>query len=233
MKRYFKSIGLGVSVSGLVILAGTTALAQMEPASTPSDMQTAPSTDSADGLSQDLEQQPQSPEELFVQILDLSDEQRTAISGVFTTYQPQIQQAVQAYNQAVSQLNQVLVPSSSNDQISDARNEVLDRERAVYDLIFDRNLAIRDVLNPDQRTTINNALRNLFDLGSVAEVSLPPAQFPMTLVGQSATDTVNQLVADGWEVVVQTPTLVQLNRGSEKLDLAVNRSGQVANAVLN
>jgi hypothetical protein len=47
------------------------------------------------------------------------------------------------------------------------------------------------------------------------------------LIGQSSETAVATLTRDGWQVVAETPGLVQLDRGQESLDLDVNRNGVI------
>ncbi len=231
MQRYLDLLGL-FAVSGcLTLVVNTTALAQ-SPYSIP--YQSTPVTPglelsqaSGTGVNQvteELQTQPQTPLEAWGEALGLTDQQKTDIEAIFSLYQPQIEESARAYFDALGSLNQVLVPSSDSQVIIAARNTVVIHERATYDLLFQRNMAIREVLDPTQRATINNALRDLLDLDSLAELP-DQLQFPDNLIGQSAETAVTSLTRDGWQVVAQTPGMVQLDRGRESLDLDVNRNG--------
>jgi hypothetical protein len=144
--------------------------------------------------------------------------------AIFALYQPRIEESATAYFEALDALNQVLVPTNDSQVIVAARNTVVTHERATYDLLFQRNIAIREVLDPTQRAVINTALRDLLDLDSLAELP-EQLQFPDNLMGQSAETAVASLTRDGWQVVAETPGLVQLDRRQESLDLDVNRNG--------
>jgi Spy/CpxP family protein refolding chaperone len=175
-------------------------------------------------VTEELQTQPQTPLEAWGEALGLTDKQKTDIEAIFSLYQPQIEESARAYFEALDALNQALVPTNDSQVIIAARNTVVTHERATYDLLFQRNIAIREVLDPTQRATINNALRDLLDLDSLAELP-DQLQFPDNLIGQSAETAVTSLTRDGWQVVAQTPGLVQLDRGRESLDLDVNRNG--------
>jgi len=215
LTRWSQAVGLGLAGGVFALVSGFPALAQEA---------------MANDLSEDLQEQPQSAEDFIIQQLGLTPDQQEDIRSIFSTYQPQIQQAIQAYDQATDQLNMVLLPASSRELITNARNQLLDRERDVYDLLFARAMAIRDVLSPTQREQINATLRNLMDLNAAS--TLPEVEFPLTLLGLPAMEATDQLLADGWVLVVQTPTLIQFDRGVEQLDLQINNAGRVQDVSL-
>lgn len=231
MQRYLDLFGL-FAVSGcLALVVNTTAMAQSSQSVphqfTPLTSGLLVSQASGTGVNQvteELQTQPQTPMEAWGEALGLTDKQKTDIEAIFSLYQPRIEESATAYFEALGSLNQVLVPSSDSQVIIAARNTVLTHERATYDLLFQRNMAIREVLDPTQRATINSALRELLGLDTLAELP-DQLQFPDNLIGQSAETAVNSLTRDGWQVVAQTPGLLQLDRGRESLDLDVNRNG--------
>ena len=99
---------------------------------------------------------------------------------------------------ALEVLDTLLVPTTADRAIIDARNNAVVAEQKVKDLEFERNMALRGVLNIEQRQVINGYLRTLLGLGTPD----PVAEFPQTLVGQNADATLASLQADGWIVVV-------------------------------
>lgn len=173
-----------------------------------------------------IESQPVTPDDLAAE--GLTDEQMTQIAAIFDTYAPQIDAAMDEYEAALAVLNDLLVPTTADLAIIDARNNVVTAGQQVDDLLFERNMALRGVLDLEQRQAINDYLRTLLGLGTPD----PVAVFPQTLVGQDITTTLASLQADGWELVVQTPGYMGLNRGSEQLDLAIGRQGMVLGAEL-
>jgi hypothetical protein len=158
----------------------------------------------------------------------LSDEQLAQVAAIFDTYTPQIDVAVAEHLAALEVLNNLLTPTTDDLAIINARNDVVAAEQRVKDLEFERNMALRGVLNPGQRQVINDYLRTLLGLGAPD----PVAVFPLTLVGQDSATALPNLQADGWVVVVTTPGYVGLNRGSEELDLDISRGGQILDARL-
>jgi Spy/CpxP family protein refolding chaperone len=171
----------------------------------------------------DLESQPENPDDLSVN--DLTDDQAAEIIAIFDTYQPQIDAATADYLEALGVLNDLLSPETSNLAITDARNNVVAAERQIDDLVFQQNMAIRSVLTQEQRAVINDYVRAWLDI-SPAD---PVAVFPMNLIGQDISTTLPELQADGWEEVVRTPNLVELDRGPEELDLDLRR-GEIVGA---
>jgi Spy/CpxP family protein refolding chaperone len=179
-------------------------------------------TSSSDVLT-DLEEQPDAPEDLVIE--GLTDDQAAEIVAIFETYQPQIDAATDDYLAALSVFNDLLVPETSDLALTDARNNVVETEQVIDDLIFQRNLEIRAVLSQDQRQVINDYLRAWLGIGPAD----PVAVFPMTLIGQDINTALPELEADGWEEVVRTPSLVELDRGNEELDLDLQR-GEIVGA---
>ena len=102
--------------------------------------------------------QPTSADELVID--DLTDDQSAQIELIFEEYQPHIEAALLTYEAAATDLLDLLQPATPETDLIAARETVLDAERAVEDLIFERNLMLRAVLTLDQRQVINDYLRN-------------------------------------------------------------------------
>jgi Spy/CpxP family protein refolding chaperone len=203
----------------------TAALAQSMPLDQP--LASEPAALAAGDLTDDLEAQPDSPDDLAVD--DLTDEQIAEMEAIFTTYQPQIQAAVADYDASLAALGDTLIPQSTDAQITQARNNVVAAEKALDDLVFERNLALRSVLTADQRLVINDYLRAWLGLEPVAAVVM----FPQTLVGLEVDEATDDLAEDGWVLVLETPSQLSFNRASDQLDLYISRSGLVSDAFLN
>lgn len=167
------------------------------------------------------ETQPQSINDLEVN--NLTDDQVVQMEAIFDAYEPQIAEATANYLAALEMMNNLLVPATADLALRDAHSQVLSTKQALDTVTFERNLALRSVLTLDQRQTINDYVRAYLGLAPAA----PMAAFPDNLIGQDIDTVLDELWADGWEVVVETPSEVQLNRGAEQLDLARNRSGQI------
>lgn len=203
-------------LSGLIVSAG---LAWGIPASV-----LAQSQSSSDVLN-NLNNQPNAPEDLVIN--SLTDDQAAQIVSIFETYQPQIDAATAGYLQTLAVLNDLLVPATSERALTDARNDAVGARQTIDDLVFERNLALREVLAVDQRQAINDYLRDWLGLGPADTA----AAFPRNLIGNALSSTLATLQADGWQVVVQTPGSVDLNRNTQQLNLAVN-GGQIVDAQL-
>ena len=102
--------------------------------------------------------QPTSADELVID--DLTADQAAQIELIFEEYQPQIEAAILTYEAAAADLLDLLQPATPAADLIAARETVLETERAAEDLIFERNLVLREVLYPDQRQAINTYLRN-------------------------------------------------------------------------
>lgn len=173
-----------------------------------------------------LETQPSSPNDLGIS--DLTDDQTAQLVTIFETYQPQIDAATSDYLQTLEVLNDLLVPATSNLALTDARNNVVAADQVIDDLVFQRNLAIRDVLDMDQRQVINDVVRDWLGLGPADTMAV----FPMNLIGQDYNTVFPDLQADGWVVAFTTPGEIGLDRGNEKLNLGIARGGEIVNAEL-
>jgi Spy/CpxP family protein refolding chaperone len=93
-------------------------------------------------------------------IEDLTPEQSAQVEAIIETYKPQIEAAALTYADAVKALVDILLPTTPAADLIDAREAVLTSERDADDLIFERNMAIREVLTVEQRQPINDYLRN-------------------------------------------------------------------------
>lgn len=104
------------------------------------------------------DEQPTSADELIID--DLTSDQAAQIDLIFEEYQPPIESAILTYEEAAADLLDLLQPDTSAEDLIAAREDVLDAERATEDLIFERNLMVREVLTLDQRQAINAYLRS-------------------------------------------------------------------------
>jgi Spy/CpxP family protein refolding chaperone len=92
-------------------------------------------------------------------VLDLTPEQVEQLDAIFADYQPRIRAAYNTYTEAAETMVNLLEPETSDAALTAGREDLLTAERAVEDLIFQRNLALRDVLDMEQRQVINTFLR--------------------------------------------------------------------------
>lgn len=109
-------------------------------------------------------EEPKSPEDAlkeFIDSLNLTDEQKTEITNIITDYRPEIIETFQELVVALNNLNQVVKPDSSSNDIRVARDEVVHLERKLSDIMFDELIAIRDELTVEQRSQINQKIREL------------------------------------------------------------------------
>jgi Spy/CpxP family protein refolding chaperone len=106
--------------------------------------------------------QSDSPEELVID--DLTSDQSAQIELIFEEYQPQVEAALATYEEATADLLDLLQPTTPAEDLIAAYEIVLDAERAVEDLTFERTLMVREVLTLDQRQAIRDYLRNRLGL---------------------------------------------------------------------
>ncbi|HIK44829.1 MAG TPA: hypothetical protein IGR64_08045 [Leptolyngbyaceae cyanobacterium M65_K2018_010] len=173
------------------------------------------------GMLTSLATQPSTIEDLGLS--NLTSTQLVEIETLFAAYQPRIDTAVKEYDQALTNLNNLLVPTTSDQALTQARNQATAAAKTIDDLIFQRNLAIRALLTVDQRQVMNNYLRAWLGLGP----AIGAAGFPQNLVGQNADVVLSSLEAEGWQVVLRAPGLLGLDRNEQQLDLDVGRNGQI------
>lgn len=106
--------------------------------------------------------QSDSPDELVID--DLTSDQSAQIELIFEEYQPQVEAALATYEKATVDLLDLLQPTTSAEDLSAAYEIVLNAERALEDLTFERTLMVREVLTLDQRQAIRDYLRNRLGL---------------------------------------------------------------------
>jgi Spy/CpxP family protein refolding chaperone len=216
-----KSLKFAAIAAVVTIVAGTAApvgWAQEMESELPADQQ----------LQEEIDAQPGTPEDLIRQVFDITDEQATAIRGIFAEYQSPIETATSEYLRSLSTLNDLLAPQVSSAAIRQSREDVLAKERTVYDLLFERNIAVREILTLEQRTEINAYLRSLLDL----EPAEPIAAFPDNLIGLNADEAIAQLEADSWILTTQTPGTLFFDKDGQRLDLDLDPDGNVQNVFL-
>ncbi len=102
--------------------------------------------------------QPDNADELVID--NLTSAQSAQIELIFEEYQPQVEAAIVTYEEATADLLDLLQPTTPAEDLIAAYEIVLDAERAVEDLTFERTLMVREVLNLDQRQAIRDYLRN-------------------------------------------------------------------------
>jgi Spy/CpxP family protein refolding chaperone len=106
--------------------------------------------------------QPDSADELVID--DLTSDQSAQIELIFEEYQPQIEAAIATYEEATADLLDLLQPTTPAEDLLAAYETLLDAERAAADLIFERDLMVREVLTLDQRQAIRDYMLNSLGL---------------------------------------------------------------------
>jgi Spy/CpxP family protein refolding chaperone len=106
--------------------------------------------------------QPTSPEDLMLEV-ELTDEQAQQLEAIFAAYQPDINQAEADLEEALIGFYDILLPETPDADIRVQRQKVIIADRTLSDLLFERNMAIRNVLTIDQRSDINQLIRDVLE----------------------------------------------------------------------
>lgn len=89
----------------------------------------------------------------------VTPEQQAKIKAIETQYEPKINAAIEKYKLSAQELSNIIGTNPPTSDLKTKRKQVLDDERAVEDLIFERLMDIRDVLTPEQKQSISDSIR--------------------------------------------------------------------------
>ncbi|NMG21807.1 Spy/CpxP family protein refolding chaperone [Brasilonema bromeliae] len=92
--------------------------------------------------------------------LNLTPQQMQQIKTIRTQSKDQIAQKRQAIRQAQQELKAIMAGTASKDQVRDKYNQIRTLRQELADVQFDNTLAIRDVLNPEQRQKFAEQMHN-------------------------------------------------------------------------
>jgi len=107
-----------------------------------------------------IAQEPSAAEEETFEVQpSLTPEQTEQIKAIFAEYKPQIQAAFGEYQNNLISFEELIGTNPSNEDIRERRTAVLDNERIIEDLLFERTIAIRDVLTDEQKASIAKYMR--------------------------------------------------------------------------
>lgn len=175
-----------------------------------------------------VEEQPATAETFFLKYPNLTEDQKAAIRDIYLQYQLDLKTAIERYLSSINLLNNLVNAATTNEAIAHVREEVMVQERVVYDLLFERTMMIRSTLSTEQRENFNRDLRALFNLGTPMVAST----FPEHLIGLPADIVTDQLIAEGWQLSVQTPRILLFDKGDQALDLFINDDFRVEDTTL-
>lgn len=105
------------------------------------------------------QEQSAAEQETFEVQPSLSPEQTEQIKAIFEEYKPQIQTAFGEYQNSLISFEELIGTNPSNEEVRERRTAVLDNERIIEDLLFERTMAIRDVLTEEQKASIAEYMR--------------------------------------------------------------------------
>jgi len=158
MKNLSRRLQLACSVLALSFLSSGKILAELPPTSGMS---------SQDTNYQLLAQDTSSSENVELTINPpLTQDQQNKVTAIDAKYLPQLEAAVQNYNQSVEQIESLIGTNPPNSEIITNRNKVVSNEMKVRDLAFNRLMEIRAVLTPQQQESFAASVRKLFDNAS-------------------------------------------------------------------
>lgn len=124
----------------IIAVSGTTALAQLNLVS---------SQVAAQNPTPSPHQQHSKPS--WLQDLNLTPQQMQQIKVIRTQSKDQISQKKQAIRQAQQELQTLMAGTASQNQVRDKYNQLKTLKQQLADTQFNNTLAIREVLNPQQR----------------------------------------------------------------------------------
>jgi Spy/CpxP family protein refolding chaperone len=105
-------------------------------------------------------EEPQSPSD-FIDSIELTEEQKSEIQIILDEYRPEINSTFQERQIALENLNNIVKPNSSNNEIRIARMSFVHLNTKLSALLFEELMAVRDVLTMEQREQINQKLNEL------------------------------------------------------------------------
>jgi Spy/CpxP family protein refolding chaperone len=116
-------------------------------------------------------EEPQSPEE-FLDSLELTEEQKLQIEAILSEYRPEIETTFQERQVALEELNNVVNPNSSSDEIVEARDNFVALNRQLIDTLFYELMAVRAVLTVEQREQVREEIdRQITELVSASQTA--------------------------------------------------------------
>lgn len=114
----------------------------------------------SDEIAQESGQKPGSKKaDNVFQQLNLSDAQKAQIKSIRDRYQPQLTSQRQAFLQAQQELRTLMTSNADKSQILEKRAQVMAIKQKLEDLHFQSMLAMREVLTPQQRTQLDELMK--------------------------------------------------------------------------
>ncbi|MGB3511785.1 MAG: Spy/CpxP family protein refolding chaperone [Microcoleaceae cyanobacterium] len=95
-------------------------------------------------------QQSQGSQEGIFQQLDLTEEQTQKIMTIRNQHQEDIVKSLENLRGAQEELNNMIISSSSDNQLREKHSEVIQLRKELAELQFDTILKMREVLTPEQ-----------------------------------------------------------------------------------
>jgi protein CpxP len=118
-----------------------------------------PSHQYSDAIAQQQGAKPQAGKDNLFQQLNLTPEQKAKIDSIRAQSKEQSTNQRKAFQQAQQELRTLMASNADQNQIRDKHNQVMAIKQQLENLQFESRLAMRDVLTPEQRTQLDQLMK--------------------------------------------------------------------------
>ena len=94
--------------------------------------------------------------------LNLSPEQKAKIESIRTQSKEQSTRQLEAFKKAEQELRTLMASNADSNQIRDKHNQIMTMKQQLENSQFETMLAIRDVLTPEQRTQLDQLMKQRY-----------------------------------------------------------------------
>jgi protein CpxP len=144
-----KLVILGATLVSTALAATTANLAA---ASVTPQLRLQSASQNADWVAQDA--QGESSDEVVIDI-EITPEQKAAIEAIYAEYAPQLEAAATELAAEAAYMDEITGPATPSEDLRTQRQKLVEADIAFEDLLFERLMAVRDVLTLEQREDFN------------------------------------------------------------------------------
>jgi|JI81BgreenRNA_FD_contig_111_519349_length_3664_multi_6_in_0_out_0_4 periplasmic protein CpxP/Spy len=116
----------------------------------------------SDAIAQQQGAKPQKGQDNLFQQLNLTPEQKAKIESIRAQSKDQLTNQRKAFQQAQQELRTLMASNADPNQIRDKHNQVMAMKQQLDNLQFESRLAMRDVLTPEQRTQLDQLMKQRY-----------------------------------------------------------------------
>lgn len=116
----------------------------------------------SDAIAQQQGAKPQAGKDNLFQQLNLTPEQKAKIESIRAQSKDQSTNQRKAFQQAQQELRTLMASNADQNQIRDKHNQVMAIKQQLDNLQFESRLAMRDVLTPEQRTQLDQLMKQRY-----------------------------------------------------------------------